>query len=253
MRLSQLSQNKIDEGLGKYLAAGALGVGLGLGSLRLSDDKIERIQQKLSRPLPKQEPQYHPQTPKPEIETLPDNLRMNDPSTREYLEFTAQWEAAGRPGRPGYAYTDYVKDRNGIQQAIPTIGYGFNLNRKDAVLRIKNLLKGNQTLRGILDGKQPLDREQMLSLSEPIIQGCMQYARQAIPNFHEQPEEVKKILVDMIYQLGPSRFNKFIEFRRFIIKKNYKKAAAELANSLVLKQSLNRTKDRIERLLNVIK
>lgn len=80
---------------------------------------------------------------------------------------------------------------------------------------------------------------------------AVEQARQVFPNLTEYPEEVITVIVDMVFNLGLTRFEQFKRFISAIKEHNYKLAVAEIDNSLYAKQVPNRAKKNINLLLSV--
>ncbi len=113
-----------------------------------------------------------------------------------------------------HVYLDILK--------IPTIGIGFNLKRPDAKLRIESV-GGNYDL--IFDGKSELSIEQCNALFEFDLNDCINDLTNFIKDFVNLPIDVKLVLIDMRYNLGPIRFRKFKSTIREIEDHKYKNAA----------------------------
>jgi GH24 family phage-related lysozyme (muramidase) len=269
MKLSSLHNKQqlneqLEEGKGTLALAGlgagalaALGIGMGNFDKDL-ESKRASIQQKLASqtshpPAPKGvlKSPYHltqpePPIPKQEpIQLVPDHLRMHDLSVQSYTEFTAFWE-----GFRALAYDDMVK-RGNRTIAIKTIGYGYNMDKPGANEGLIKVGIERKDIPKIRDAKMPITKEQAIFLFRTDIEDAITRARKDIPNFLDQPDMVKLIVVDMTYQLYT--INKLPKFRSFIIKRNYKKAAEEAINSAWYSQSGRRSKHHVEKLLEVIK
>ena len=68
------------------------------------------------------------------------------------------------------------------------------------------------------------------------------------PNANTFPGEVKEILVNMMFNLGPSRLQKFKKFSEAVNNKNWSKAADEMVDSKWYKQVGDRSKRLVARM-----
>jgi len=267
MKLTALhDKQELDEGK-KALALAGLGAAalsaLGIsGSHRDIESKQAEIQRKLAAPTshppaPKGvlKSPYHltrpePPTPQQEpIELVPDNLRMNDLSVNDYAKFTAYWED-DRDKSEYFAFNDVVKRKNRTI-LVRTIGFGYNLDRPGANAGLIAIGIKNTDIPKIRDGEMSITRDQAVTLLGSDIEDAIRRARHDIPNFLEHPDDVKLILVDMTYQLYT--VTKLPKFTSYIIKRNYKKAADELEDSLWYKQSKRRAKHHVDKLREITK
>lgn len=70
-------------------------------------------------------------------------------------------------------------------------------------------------------------------------------------DFRELPEEVQRIVANMMFNLGFTRLNKFNNFKAAIRDRNWKKAAVEGRDSLWYKQVTKRAERLMTRMENV--
>lgn len=143
----------------------------------------------------------------------------------------------------GFAQTAY-RDTEGFL----TIGYGTNLQAEGS----KELL----TAAGI-NYDEIFAREQSDSpvvLTEPQLENLLRITtlravfecRQIFPNFESHPKNVQKVLVDMMFNLGPKTFSTFTEFRRNIQNRDYLKASNSIKSTLYAKQVKGRATENAE-------
>lgn len=130
---------------------------------------------------------------------------------------------------------------------IPTIGIGFNLLRPDAKAVLNRLgLDYNK----VLSGQTILTDDQV----KEIFQICLKIAyadvKKYIPSFDTLPKNIKLGLIDLSFNLGYNRLNKFVKTREYILKKDFKSAANELKNSKWSTQVGNRAKSIINLFLS---
>jgi GH24 family phage-related lysozyme (muramidase) len=116
---------------------------------------------------------------------------------------------------------------------VPTIGIGFNLARKDADKKLKELGLNPVLIR---KGKSKLTKEQAFKLATDDIYNALQGAKRVVKNFNEHPLDVRSAITEIVFNIGVTGFSKFENFISFIHKKNYKRASKELMNSSWSKQ-----------------
>jgi len=124
-----------------------------------------------------------------------------------------------------------------------TIGIGFNLeepsNRKKAEalgLNVQDMLSGKKVLS---------DKEIKLLYNESIKQAAND-ANAFLPRAGRQPPVVQKVLIDMAFNLGLTKLNKFVEMRKALLKGDYNKAADEMIDSKWYNQVGNRSKTLVD-------
>jgi lysozyme len=123
---------------------------------------------------------------------------------------------------------------------IPTVGIGFNLNRSDARAHIEALgLNYNQ----VRNGTQSLTSVQILTLFRADLQTAQNNARTLVPNYDTLPPTVQRVVADMTFNLGASRFGQFVELRRALAARDFAQAAHEMENSRWYHQVGNRGRD----------
>lgn len=106
----------------------------------------------------------------------------------------------------------------------PTVGVGFNLDRAGADQSLKAIgVTKAQIMRGRL-----LTHAEVDTLLANDVAACLDAAMRHVPNFGTQPEEVQLILVDLVFNLGLTRFARFKQFLYFIRHGSYARAAGEL-------------------------
>lgn len=138
-------------------------------------------------------------------------LKAQDLNPEELFQQIARHE--------GYKQTVY-KDSMGI----PTIGIGFNLNEKHNQEILRKL---GIDINEVLSGK-PLTDKQIRILYNFSLKSAYKDAESLVKNFKQQPKEVKKILIDMAFNLGKPRLSKFKGMLNAVERGDYKKAALEM-------------------------
>ena len=71
------------------------------------------------------------------------------------------------------------------------------------------------------------------------------------PDFADLPEEVKRIIANMMFNMGRPRLSKFKGMKAQVDAKNWKKAADEMVDSKWYEQVPNRAKRLVERMRKV--
>lgn len=134
-------------------------------------------------------------------------------------------------GHEGKRFTVY-KDSLGI----PTIGIGFNLNSKAN----KEFLLGVNIHRNELLGGKRLSERQVTLLYNQSLTIAFQDAVDFCPNFGRHSANVQKVLIDMSFNLGSTRLNKFVKLKEALLKRDYNTAAKEMKDSKWYNQVGNR-------------
>ncbi len=121
----------------------------------------------------------------------------------------------------------------------PTIGVGFNLDRKDANERLAPI---GLTVRDIMNGKT-LNDKQIDYLFEKDLKEAIKIASRFVPNFSQLPSKAQEVIIDMAFNLGETRLNGFREFHKALITNDFNKAADEMMNSHWYGQVGDRSKE----------
>lgn len=145
----------------------------------------------------------------------PEQQPDNTVSEQDYVRFISQWE-----GRENTRYFD--------PGHVPTIGVGFNLQRRDAPRLLSAV---GADYRAVLSGRQSLTDDQINALLAHDVRASLDEVRQRFPEFEEYPREVKLILVDFMFNLGEVRFDVFDDFALAIRQRNWQNAAYELGHN----------------------
>lgn len=149
--------------------------------------------------------------------------RAKDLRATEYREMFIENE-----GFKDQVYTDTLGNR--------TIGIGFNLEDK---ANQKVLADIGLDLQEVLGGKK-LERNDIIRLYNHSLTQAFSDAQQFDPGFARRPEPVKKAIVDMAFNLGLTRLNKFKKMKAALMDNDYGRAADEMVDSLWYKQVKNR-------------
>jgi len=142
------------------------------------------------------------------------NQRANDLRAKEYYDMIALNE-----GVKSKVYKDSKGNR--------TIGIGFNL--EDA--NNKKILKNEGIdINELLKGRELNKKEIKVLYNHSLIQ-AFNDANKFDKNFAKRPEPVKKAIVDMSFNLGLTKLNKFKKMREGLEANDYSTAADEMVDS----------------------
>ena len=117
-----------------------------------------------------------------------------------------------------------------------TIGIGFNL--EDAANR-KFLKREGIDINELFDGRKLSENETRTLYNHSLTQ-AFKDAQSYDPNFAKRPEAVKMTLVDMAFNLGLTRLNKFKDMKAGLMNNDYNVAADEMVDSNWYKQVKSR-------------
>lgn len=139
-----------------------------------------------------------------------------------------------------------VKQHEGVKpkkyldsKGIPTVGVGFNLNRKDADQKLKAV--GANPVK-VKKGVQALNDKQIETLLIGDLKASKDAANRIVGNLTEHPTGVQGVLVEMAFNLGATGLSEFKKFLSNIKSKNYAAASQEMLKSSWSKQVGNRSK-----------
>ncbi len=112
---------------------------------------------------------------------------------------------------------------------IPTVGVGLNLTRPDAKA---TLLKVGADFDAILAGKAKLTDAQIDKLLMQDLQESIEDMQKLFPDFDSFPDDAKLVIIDMRFNLGPSRFRGFANTIKDLKAKKWKSASVRMGQSL---------------------
>lgn len=121
-------------------------------------------------------------------------------------------------------YTDTTGNR--------TIGIGFNLEDTNNRKVLKDM---GIDINDVFAGK-PLKENQIIGLYNHSLRQAFSDAQKFDPGFARRPEPVKKAIVDMAFNLGLTRLQKFKKMRAALDADDYGRAADEMVDSNWYKQ-----------------
>jgi len=127
---------------------------------------------------------------------------------------------------------------------VPTIGVGFNLEKDGAVQRIEAL---GVNYNDLCAGQCDLIESQVDQLFNGDLNGAIADAKTCVRNFNLHPDDVQSAIVDMVFNLGITRFSKFTATIAALEADppDYCKAAVEMRDSAWARQVPNRANDDI--------
>ena len=97
----------------------------------------------------------------------------------------------------------------------------------------------------------PVSAERVREVFEVDIEKSIYYCEAQYAQWHNWPEEVQLIMVNMMFNMGPTRMAKFKNMHAALSIKDWKQAAAEGRDSLWYRQVTNRAERLMRRLENV--
>ena len=151
------------------------------------------------------------------------NQRARDQRAKNYYDMLSLNE-----GNKSRVYKDTKGNR--------TIGIGFNL--EDAGNR-KFLKDKGIDINELFAGRELTERETKTLYNHSLTQ-AFKDAQSYDPNFARRPEAVKMALVDMAFNLGLTKLNKFVEMKKGLMNNDYNVAADEMVDSNWYKQVKSR-------------
>jgi lysozyme len=117
-----------------------------------------------------------------------------------------------------------------------TIGIGFNLEEP---ANRKILKKEGIDINELFAGRELTDKETKTLYNYSLTQ-AFKDAQSYDPNFAKRPEAVKMTLVDMAFNLGLTKLNKFEKMKTGLMNNDYNVAADEMIDSKWYKQVKSR-------------
>ena len=132
-------------------------------------------------------------------------------------------------GRVNSVYLDHLN--------LPTIGIG-------------HLIKESDPEYGLPVGTA-VDDERVNELFDQDIKVTLSECEQLYGNFNDLPEEVQKILANMMFNLGRPRLSKFRKLCKAVADRNWQECAVQMEHSRWHKQVTNRANRLISRMKSV--
>lgn len=127
-------------------------------------------------------------------------------------------------------------------EGIPTIGVGFNLRKGGAAQRIESL---GVNYNDILTGTAKLTDAQVEELFDGDFNLAETDCNEVVSSFSSHPDEVQSAIVDMMFNLGETRFRKFQNLIAALqaTPPDYAGAMREMLDSKWARQGPNRAAD----------
>jgi GH24 family phage-related lysozyme (muramidase) len=132
-------------------------------------------------------------------------------------------------GRVNSVYLDHLN--------LPTVGIG-------------HLIKESDPEHGLPVGTV-IDDERINELFDQDIKVTLSECEQLYGNFNDLPEEVQKILANMMFNLGRPRLSKFRKLCKAVADRNWQECAVQMEDSRWHKQVTNRANRLISRMKSV--
>lgn len=152
--------------------------------------------------------------------------------TPEQIQFANELyeQISGHEGNRQYSYLD-TEDN-------PTIGVGFNLSDSDNQKIIREM---GYNLDDLINGNVRLKDNEIKRLYNKSIVKAYNDARKWLQNFDDQPDDVKKAVIDMSFNLGYTKLSEFVRTKAALMKKDYNTAADEMLDSKWARQVKGRS------------
>ena len=132
-------------------------------------------------------------------------------------------------GRVNSVYLDHL--------SLPTIGIG-------------HLIKESDPEYGLPVGTV-IDDERINELFDQDIKVTLSECEQLYGNFNNLPEEVQKILANMMFNLGRPRLSRFLKMKQHVDNRDFASASQEMKNSKWYRQVTNRAQRLCDRMANI--
>ena len=97
----------------------------------------------------------------------------------------------------------------------------------------------------------PVSEDRCNEVFDSDIQIVLADCEQLYPDFNELPEEVQRIIANMMFNMGRPRLSKFKGMKAGVDSRDWNKAADEMVDSRWYRQVTNRADRLVERMRNV--
>jgi GH24 family phage-related lysozyme (muramidase) len=124
-------------------------------------------------------------------------------------------------------------------EGIPTIGVGFNLDRPDDKAKIESFGVNYDKVKA---GREELSQAQISKLLEANIDSAIADCKAVFPKCSELSDVRQRALVDMMFNLGRGRFEKFGKMVAAVKAGDFAKAADEMKKAKWYEQVKTRGK-----------
>ena len=150
-------------------------------------------------------------------------------------------------------YKEYIRTHEGTRKAvykdtvgIKTIGIGLNLEEGQAVNKLRRIGFNDGEITELMTGKRTLLESQVEALFDISLDQAHKDVLKLVPDFDSLPFEVRKVLIDMSYNLGYTRLSQFKNMLSAVEKRDYIAMGAEIKDSRYFKQLPTRANKNIE-------
>lgn len=172
-------------------------------------------------------------------------IKTTEPSADDMFNFIAKNECyrdkSGNPILNLRAYLDPSKKNMAI-------GVGFNLDRPMS----KGLIEGmGLNYAQVRSGKQVLTENQVKQLFAYDLNLATTNARNFVNNFNSLPYNMKKVLIDMSYNMGENKLGTFQKLKKALERNDFVSAANEIKNSKWYAQTKGRGKQAVEMIASI--
>lgn len=135
-------------------------------------------------------------------------------------------------------YKEYIRANEGVRKStykdtvgIKTVGVGFNLEEGQSVEKLRKVGFNDGEITELMSGKRTLLTSQVEQLFDLSLEQAHKDVVKLVPNFEELPFEVRKVLMDMSYNLGYTRLAKFRKMLSAAKGQDYLAMGAEIKDS----------------------
>ena len=101
------------------------------------------------------------------------------------------------------------------------------------------------------EGGTPVSEDRCNEVFDSDIQIVLADCKQLYPDFNELPEEVQRIIANMMFNMGRPRLSKFKGMKAGVDARDWNKAADEMVDSRWYRQVTNRAERLVKRMRNV--
>lgn len=133
---------------------------------------------------------------------------------------------------------DFIRNNEGVrtitqqeevgEEVIPTVGIGFNLNREDADEILREVGLNDREINAVRKSAKALTPAQIEQIFQINLQQTQEEAKNIFPEFETLPDDVRKVVIDMIFNLGSTRFQEFNGFIEAVKAGDFERAADEI-------------------------
>lgn len=128
---------------------------------------------------------------------------------------------------------------------IPTIGHGINLKDPSNIQELKSM---GYNIPALLKGSQQIKQKDSEKFLYKKLEDAYNTSVKMYPNFETLPSQAKHVIMDLNYNVGPTRLAKFPKFNEAIKSGDFQTAAKELKNSDYYKQTGRRSAAHVDTL-----